>query len=77
MQIEEPFGVRAAAAAKYVGLSKSMFLLMVRDGRAPAPARAGRATVWALPVLREWLLLGMPTREQMKAKSANEVVALT
>jgi predicted DNA-binding transcriptional regulator AlpA len=78
MQIEA-FGVRAAAAAKFCGISKSMFLNMVRDGRAPLPARAGRATVWALSILREWVLLGMPSREkfeQMRAKDANEVVAL-
>ena len=39
-------GLRRDEAATYLGLSPSMFDLMVADGRLPKPIKFGTASVW-------------------------------
>lgn len=42
----EPRGLSRVEAASYVGISPSMFDLMVADGRMPAPKRINSRLVW-------------------------------
>jgi predicted DNA-binding transcriptional regulator AlpA len=41
-----PRGLSRAEAADYVGVSPSMFDIMVKDGRMPQPKRINSRTVW-------------------------------
>ena len=42
----EPRGLSRAEAARYVGVSPSLFDCMVKDGRMPPPKRINSRTVW-------------------------------
>jgi predicted DNA-binding transcriptional regulator AlpA len=42
----EPRGLSRVEAAAYVGVSTSMFDIMVKDGRMPQPKRINARTVW-------------------------------
>ena len=42
----EPRGLSRVEAAAYVGVSPSMFDIMVKDGRMPQPKRINSRTVW-------------------------------
>jgi predicted DNA-binding transcriptional regulator AlpA len=42
----EPRGLSRAEAAAYVGVSPSMFDIMVKDRRMPQPKRINSRTVW-------------------------------
>jgi predicted DNA-binding transcriptional regulator AlpA len=42
----EPRGLSRIDAAAYLGVSPSMFDLMVKDGRMPPPKRINSRTVW-------------------------------
>lgn len=42
----EPRGLSRTEAAGYVGVSPSMFDLMVKDGRMPQPKRVNSRTIW-------------------------------
>ena len=42
----EPRGLSRVEAAAYVGVSPSMFDIMVRDGRMPGPKRINSRVVW-------------------------------
>lgn len=42
----EPRGLSRVEAAGYVGVSPSMFDIMVRDGRMPGPKRINSRVVW-------------------------------
>lgn len=42
----EPRGLSRAEAAGYVGVSPSMFDIMVADGRMPAPKKINSRVVW-------------------------------
>lgn len=46
LQRIEPRGLARTDAAAYVGVSPSMFDLMVKDGRMPGPKRINSRTVW-------------------------------
>lgn len=51
-----PRGLRAADAARYVGVSESWWLGEVRAGRAPQGVRLGRAiVVWLREDLDAWV----------------------
>ena len=50
-----PLVPSAAEAAKALGLSRSGFLALVRRGKAPAPLRLGRRTVWPREVLERFI----------------------
>ncbi len=41
-----PRGLSRIEAAAYIGVSASLFDIMVADGRMPAPKRIGSRTVW-------------------------------
>lgn len=41
-----PLGLSRVEAAAYIGVSPSMFDLMVKDGRMPGPKRIGGRVVW-------------------------------
>lgn len=42
----EPRGLSRLEAAGYLGISPSLFDLMVKDGRMPLPKRINARTVW-------------------------------
>jgi len=42
----EPRGLSRVEAARYVGVSPSLFDVMVKDGRMPQPKRINSRTVW-------------------------------
>lgn len=42
----EPRGLSRLEAAGYLGISPSLFDLMVKDGRMPAPKRINARAVW-------------------------------
>jgi predicted DNA-binding transcriptional regulator AlpA len=42
----EPRGLSRVEAAGYIGISPSMFDIMVKDGRMPPPKRINSRTVW-------------------------------
>jgi hypothetical protein len=44
----QPRGLSRVIAAAYVGVSPSLFDLMVKDGRMPQPKRINGRTVWDL-----------------------------
>lgn len=44
-------GLRREEAAKYVGISPSMFDQMVKQGRLPKPEKFGTASVWDMRML--------------------------
>jgi predicted DNA-binding transcriptional regulator AlpA len=44
----QPRGLSRITAAAYVGVSPSLFDLMVKDGRMPQPKRINSRTVWDL-----------------------------
>lgn len=46
-------GLRRGEAATYIGLSPSMFDMMVADGRLPKPIKFGAASVWDMLQLDE------------------------
>jgi predicted DNA-binding transcriptional regulator AlpA len=41
-----PRGLSRVAAAAYIGISPSLFDIMVKDGRMPKPKRINARTVW-------------------------------
>lgn len=41
-----PRGLSRVAAAAYIGVSPSLFDIMVKDGRMPKPKRINARTVW-------------------------------
>ena len=41
-----PRGLSCDEAAAYIGVSRTMFLVMVGDGRMPKPKRINARTVW-------------------------------
>lgn len=41
-----PRGLSRVAAAAYIGISPSLFDIMVKDGRMPRPKRINARTVW-------------------------------
>lgn len=41
-----PRGLSRTEAAAYIGVSPSMFDLMVRDGRMPKPKKVNSRTIW-------------------------------
>ena len=41
-----PLGMSRTEAAAYIGVSTSLFDMMVRDGRMPGPKRINARTVW-------------------------------
>ena len=42
----EPRGISSVQAAGYIGVSPSLFLELVADGRMPRPKRINKRTVW-------------------------------
>lgn len=53
---------RGSEAAAQLGLSRSHFREMTRDGRAPRAVKLGRASHWRLDELAVWLAAGGPPR---------------
>ncbi len=54
-------GVHDAAAI--CGIKRSLFLNMVATGRAPAPLKLGRRTLWRRSDLDSWITAGCPARD--------------
>jgi len=63
--------LRAADAAKLLGISRSQFFKLHAMGKLPRPLRLGaRAPRWLVSELKEWLAAGAPPRdvwERMKS----------
>lgn len=53
-QYIQPRGLNRSQAADYIGVSKSLFDEMVRDGRMPEPKRINSRTVWDRNQLDEY-----------------------
>ena len=47
--------LRLAAALDHVGLGRSAWLDLVREGKAPKPVKIGRASAWVESELAAWL----------------------
>jgi prophage regulatory protein len=47
--------LRLAATLDHVGLGRSAWLDLVREGKAPRPVKLGRASAWVESELAEWL----------------------
>lgn len=56
--------LRLPAALGMVGLGRTAWLDLVRDGKAPRPIKIGRATAWVESELADWL------REQIRTRRA-------
>jgi prophage regulatory protein len=61
---EAPRLIRLPAALGMVGLGRTAWLDLVREGRAPRPIKIGRATAWVESELADWL------REQIRNRRA-------
>lgn len=56
----QPAMLGAPAAAKYCGIGRSLFLVLVGEGRAPEPIKLGRRSLWRVADLRNWVDAGCP-----------------
>lgn len=56
--------VDAVQAAALLAVSRSTFLSMVKDGRAPAGVKLGRCRRWLAAELAAWLGAGAPPRHR-------------
>lgn len=62
---ESPLLVDAPAAARLLGIGKSLFWSMHSSGRlGPLPIRLGRRTLWRKDELTAWIKAGCPARDQ-------------
>ncbi len=61
---QAPRLLRLPATLDRVGLGRTAWLDLVRDGRAPKPVKIGRATAWVEAELADWL------REQIRTNRA-------
>jgi predicted DNA-binding transcriptional regulator AlpA len=59
-----PIGLRAAEAAKILGIGKTCFYALNSSGRLPRPRRLGRCTVWDRRELESWFAMGCPERSR-------------
>jgi predicted DNA-binding transcriptional regulator AlpA len=51
-----PRAMRAPAAANYVGMGRSKFLQLVKDGQAPKPKKPSKGvTIWDRADLDRWI----------------------
>jgi len=58
-QAVKPIGLRVGQAAAFVGLRRSKFAALRRDGLVPAPrVSMGRIQIWYAADLERWLLSG-------------------
>lgn len=63
----EKIGLRAAEAAKLLGLGRTCFYGLHRSGRLPRPRRLGRVVLWDAAELRAWFAAGAPSRQRWEA----------
>lgn len=61
----EPLLVQATDAARMLGISRSLWLMMVKDGSAPLPVRLNRRTLWRVLDLREFAAK-LPTSQHLE-----------
>jgi len=64
--------LRAAEAAKLIGIGRTKFLALDRSGRLPRPRRLGRAVLWDATELRAWFAAGCPERGRWAALKGGE-----
>lgn len=63
--------VNAFDAADMCGIGKSQWYGLVASGRAPAPIKLGRKSLWHKDELKDWIKAGCPAQriwESMKKK---------
>ena len=59
-----PEGLRARAAAHFVGVGRSTWLRWVASGRAPLGLKVGGVRIWPRRDLLRWLEAGAPPAER-------------
>ena len=64
---DRPEGLRAEAAAKFIGVSRSTFYDLDNRGLVPAGVEVGNIKVWSKSELSSWLRAGAPTRQTWMA----------
>jgi len=69
-----PRGLSREQAAAYIGISPSLFDLLVKDGRMPAPKRINSRTVWDRLKLDE-AFAALPSSDQESANPWDEGIA--
>jgi hypothetical protein len=60
----EPLAIRGAEAARLIGISPRLWRAMDAAGKIPRGRRLGRAKIWPVDELREWLRAGCPPRDR-------------
>jgi hypothetical protein len=69
-----PRGLSREQAAAYIGVSPSLFDILVRDGRMPAPKRINARTVWDRLQL-DGAFDALPSSDEASTNPWDEVVA--
>ena len=59
-----PLAVRAAEAARLIGVKSRHFRALDSSARLPRGLRLGRAKIWRVDELRAWLAAGCPSRDE-------------
>lgn len=60
----EPILIDAAAAAKLLGIGRTLFYSLHREAKLPAPVQLGRRVLWNRADLQAWADAGCPTRSE-------------
>lgn len=63
-----PLLLKAEAAARFLGFSKSEFYRLNTTGLIPSPIRFGKVMRWPRSVLRRWTEAGCPPRHEWESK---------
>ena len=64
----DPEGLRAAAAARFVGVGRSTWLRWVSSGRAPRGLKIGGVRIWPRRELQSWLEADAPPAERWESQ---------
>ena len=67
-QTELPRLLRARYAAEIFGISLRTWQMWSSAGRIPRPIRIGRAPMWRLDELRDWVDAGCPPRREWESR---------
>jgi len=67
----EPLMLRAEQAAKLCGLAVSTWYQLMSSGRTPPSIKLGKARLWRMDVLRQWVSRNCPPIDKFNIERIN------